>query len=653
MKTNSSTAFGFLAAMLRLAGSNHLSLLLMISLFDIQQVLAQAPGNDFVSWPSGLLLLAAVLYAALGNTPRQLWEIDPSVGWFLFGGLPMFSFKAMRKVKWGSNICHFVPGIRTSFGVSNFWLRADAVTADARKEALKRATAVLSPVIHEVKDEPPLDTTLWSVTDIGLLLPAGHSSQPPTPVGNLKQATAKDFLNFAATDYHVFRDWIVDIQTGGKTVFSTRGIPEAALIDVDTVTTALYIAAANMVRRPHSQTHLRGLATRITDDHYVLNLDLVNFDAPACAIDIHSYAPQEAKIASSLYELAQSYYLVVQYIKMNSKTAQPSTNLARINVGQTLWIAILGGALLDTGRLTIQHLPGRRVSELHAREDDYYLERIGAILTLLEPVANNALAMEDVVYSNGVSRRMTVPFLMAGLFGHIIICYFLAVGTSAGVWTSVAMANSLYSEKLSDWHSVWWGKSVHTNQPGFKMRIPGTKEVMCIATLDRSAPRHERFRQGFLLNTFGLIAAIFGAVFQDQTRSALGFAPFTPSLAWVSYTSIAICLGTSILIVGTVAGQQAIEKTWWDAGEGPTRWMLYTTVGPSLVVSGLAIYFQLKHIPHFWPILDALTWISGMPLGMIENGMIFSVDDNLLHLALLNRWMMGAVASSVGSSFGA
>jgi len=35
---------------------------------------------------------------------------------------------------------------------------------------------------------------------------------------------------------------------------------------------------------------------------------------------------------------------------------------------------------------------------------------------------------------------------------------------------------------------------------------------------------------------------------------------------------------------------------------------------------------------------------------MIENGRFFSADDNMLHLVLLNRWMMGAVASALGST---
>ncbi|KAF7345219.1 hypothetical protein MSAN_01898500 [Mycena sanguinolenta] len=645
-------AFGLLSNDLALISRHLLLPLLMLSFFE-QQVLAQAPVNDVVSWPSGLLLLASVLYAALGNTPRQLWAIEPSVGFFLFRGLPMFSFKTMRMVRWASTACHFVPGIRSAFGISNFWVRAEAITASARAQALQQVTALLSPVIQELREEPPLDARFWNATDAGLIV--GALSVPPSPAAeNLKKATAKDFLHFAATDYHVFRDWVVEIQSGGKIVFSTRGIPASTAIDVDSEATALYIVAANMVRRPHAQSSLRAAAKKIDDESYVLDLDSINLNAPACAIDMHSYSSPEAKISASLHELAHSYYMVIQHIKARPNSAHllGSPALARINVGQCLWIAILGGALLDTGRLTIQNLPGKRVSEPNETADYYYLERIGTVMNLLEPAANNSLAMEDTVYSNGVSRRTTIPFLIAGLIGHAIICYFLSVGTSAGVWMSVALANSLYAERLADWHSVWWGKSAHTEQPGFKMCIPGTKTVMCIATLDRSTPRHSHLRQGFLLNTIGLVAAIFGAVFQNQTRRTLGFAPFEPSPIWVSYTSVALCLGTSFLVLLTVGMQQMSEKTWFDHSEAPTRWMIYTTIGPALAVAGLAIYFQVLQIQRFWPVLDALTWISGMPLGMIENGMIFAVDDNLLHLVLLNRWIMGAVASSVGSSIG-
>ena len=41
-------------------------------------VFAQAPVNDVVSWPPGLLLLATVLYATLGTSPHELWEIEPN-----------------------------------------------------------------------------------------------------------------------------------------------------------------------------------------------------------------------------------------------------------------------------------------------------------------------------------------------------------------------------------------------------------------------------------------------------------------------------------------------------------------------------------------------------------------------------------------------
>lgn len=182
------------------------------------------------------------------------------------------------------------------------------------------------------------------------------------------------------------------------------------------------------------------------------------------------------------------------------------------------------------------------------------------------------------------------------------------------------------------------------------MYLPGTKDLMCIATFDRTAPREGELRQGFTLNLIGLVSAVFGSIFQRETRDALGFSEFTPTPPWVVYTSAVLCVGTSLLVATAIASQQARTRTWWQGSELPTRWMVYSTIPASLVVAGLAVFFQVQKIPHFWPILDALTWVSGIPLGMIENGRMIPTDDNMLHLILLNGWMMGAVASSVGSS---
>lgn len=495
-----------------------------------------------------------------------------------------------------------------------------------------------------------MDSTLWNMTPAGLLQPVKPATASPSSAVKPGPATAKDFLLFAAIDYHVFREWEVEIRSGDKSVFSTKGIQPSAVVDVDSEEAALYIVAANMVRRPHSQSPIRAKATQLGEETFVLDLDSVDINAPACWIDFHSYAPDNAKVSASLSQLAHSYFVIVHHINQQYAELQrePARKLARIHVGQTLWIAILGGALLDTGRLTIQHLPGRWGMK-NITPDQAYLSRIGTVLELIEPIANSPNDFGDTVFSGGLSRRTAIPFLLVGLFGQAIICYFLSVGTSAGVWTSVALANSLYAGRLTDWHSLWYGKSAHTDQPGMKMYLPGTKQLMCIATLDRSTPRQGFLRQGFLLNTVGLIAAILGAVYQESTRRALEFGEFRPSPPWVSYTAIALCIGISALILVTVIIQQIYEKTWSDDSELPTRWMVYSTIIPSFAVAGLAVFFQLQGLAQFWPILDALTWISGLPLGMIENGRIFAADDNLMHLVLLNRWIMGAVASSLGS----
>lgn len=619
----------------------------------LQPVVAQAPVNDVISWPSGLLLLASVLYAALGTNCESLWDIDPSIGPFLWSGLPKLSISIMQRVNWVSGACHFVPRIRSAYGISNFWIRSEGVTDVARADALRKTLDVLHCVTYGPLPEP-IDESLWRLTSAGLVQPAPIVAMSPLLKSSSPAPSARDFLLFAAIDYHAFREWEVNIYQRGKVAFSTKGMPASSVIDVDSEDAALLVVAAQMVRRPNSQSPLRALAKEEGNDFgpYTLNLDLINLDAPACAIDFHSYSPDSSKVSASLKELAGAYYRVVQHIKRSVDTPGwlITDQLAQIAVGQTLWISILGGALLDSGRLTIQNLPGRW-GILNISADEAYLSRIESMLEALAPYANTP-EFFDLVFSGGTSRRTTYPFLVAGLCGQMIICYFLSVGTSAGVWTSVALANSLYAGRLTDWHSAFNGKTKATDEPGMKMYVPRspTREIMAIATLNRSAPRTGILRPGLLLNVFGLVAAIFGAIFQTQTRNALGFGPLKSTPPWVVYTSTVLAVGTSSLILLTVVLQQIKERTWFHHSETSQRWLVYTTLCGSFVTSGLAIFFLKCQVTSLWPVLDAVTWLSGMPLGVLENGRIISADDNLLHLALLNRWIMGAVASSVGSS---
>ena len=621
-------------------------------------VLAQAPVNDVVSWPSGLLLLATVLYAALGTSPNLLWEIEPVTGFFLFGGLPKISLPTMRRVNWVASACHFVPGIRSAFGRSNFWVRSNEVTTEARAKALEKVLSQLRCTTYRPPGTP-LDEEMWSITSSGMLtkprlIPSSPSFEIKCPL-----PIARDFLLFAAIDYHAFREWEVQIYSKGSMVFSTKNMTPSAIIDVNSEEEAIQVVAAQMVRRPHSQSPLRGIATKTSDDPYgpyVLDLDTIDRNIPICAIDFHSYAPDGHKVSATLSELGRSYFRVVHYLKDNSpRDIGLSGQIARIEVGQTLWIAILGGAILDSGRLTIQNLPGRWGSK-DLSASDAYLGRIDAILDLLGPYAGTETQFSDLVFSGGINRRSAIPFFIAGLFGQIIVCYFLSVGTSAGVWTSLALANSLYAGRLTDLHSLYYGKrpaETGNDQPGMKMYLPGSpsKQLMVIATFDRSTPKEGLgLRSGFFMSIFGLAAAILGAIFQEKTRTTLSFSPSTPTPPWVVYTSVVLCIGTTILILAMLIVQQLHEKTWADDSEFPTRLMTYSTFPSSIAVCALAVVFRLKGWEHLWPVLDAITFLSGFPLGMIENGRLFAADENMLHLVLLNRWMMGAVGSSLGSS---
>lgn len=609
-----------------------------------------------VGWPSGLLLLATILYAALGTSPYLLWEIEPAIGFFLFAGLPKLAIPGMQRVNWVTTACHFVPGIRSAHGKSNFWVRSNSVSHAARAQVLEKVLSQLRCITYQPPEEP-LSKELWQITPAGFMTRPNIRTDSPKLEIKCPKPIARDFLLFAAIDYHAFREWEVEILKANKSVFNTKYMPPSSIIDVASEEDALYVVAAQMVRRPHSQSPLRGVATRLGDDPYgpyVLNLDGVNRDVPICSIDFHSYAPEGHKVSATLSELARAYFRVVQYLKQNSPSnIGLSGQVARIEVGQTLWISILGGSILDSGRLTIQNLPGRWAMK-GMSADQAFITRVDSVLQQLAPYGGTATEFSDLVFSGGINRKSAVPFFIAGLFGQILVCYFLSVGTSAGVWTSVALANSLYAGRLTDWHSMYYGKSLgkENEQPGMKMSIPGSpsKELMVVATFDRSTPKEAGLRPGFFLSVFGLIAAIFGSIFDSQTRNSLGFGPTTPTPPWVVYTAVVLCLGTSSLLVLMLAVQQAHEKTWWDDSELPTRWMAYTTFPASFAICALAMFFKLKKIEHLWPILDALTFLSGAPLGMLENGRSIAVDDNTLHLVLLNRWMMGAVASSLGSS---
>ncbi|TCD64579.1 hypothetical protein EIP91_003907, partial [Steccherinum ochraceum] len=561
----------------------------------------------------------------LGTNCDSLWDIDPTVGLFMWTGLPVFSLSVMQRVHWVAKACHFIPRISTAHGKSNFWIRSEEISHVTQWDALQKTLAILHPVTYT---SLPInfDRSLWLPTPEGLLRSAALSLTSPATKPSSTIPSARDFLLFAAHHYHVFWETEVNIYHGGQLAFSTKGLPPSALVDVDSEEDALYITAAHMVARPHSQSIIRSLSKSDGQVSH-LDLDTIDLDISACSVDFHSYSPDENKVTASLRELAAAYF-------------------------RSLWISIFGGVLFDSGRLTIQnlHLPGKwGVKKFSA--DEAYLQRLESMLEIIAPYANTP-AFEDLVFSGGTSRHATLPFLLAGICGQMIVCYFLCVGTSAGIWTAVALSNTLYAGRLTDLHSLFSSKNSHTEEPGMKMYVPRspTKEIMVVATFNRSPPRTRPLRPGFLLNLMGAMAAIFGTIFRDQTRTALEFGPSTPTPAWVAYTTITLALGTACLLLLTIIIQQIGERTWKDDSEIGQRWMVYTTVVGSFVVSGLAIFFMKSNATEVWPLLDIVTYLTAIPLGVLENGRMISADDNMLHLALLTRWMMGAVASAVGSN---
>jgi hypothetical protein len=590
-----------------------------------------------------------VLHAAIGVAPDILWNIDPAIGLFMGSGLPWVSIPTMQRVHWVANACHFVPGIRKVYGKSNFWIPSNSVSQSARAEALSKALATLSPIVCEPSNYA-IDNTLWSVNSAGLFEVANSASRSPSQTNLSISPSARDFLLFAAIHHHAFWEWEVQVQWKGQLAFTTKGTDSHALFDVDSEAMALPIVVAQLVRRPHAQSPLRGVALREGDHEYgpyTISLDSLSRSDPACAIDFHSYAKESSKVSASLNELAGAYYRVIQYIKHSFPPVHGGLT-AHVQVGQTLWIAILGGAVLDSGRLTIQNLPGRWGAK-DTSPDEAYLTRITAILDALKPYAKQT-SFFDLVFSGGSTRQMALIFLGFGLLTQMVICFLLSTVTIAGVWMSVALANTLMSGKLLDFHSLYWGKTIGSDQPGMKMYLPGSKELMAIATFDRTGPREGPLRPGIFLNFVGIAAAVLGVIFKEETHRVLGLAQSQPLPATLMYLSMFLSVGLSLLIGITIYLQQLHERTWANDSELPTRWMVYTTLSCSMTVAGFGFIFDRSQLTWLWPVLDAFIWVSGLPLGMLENGRISSGDESTIQMILVNRWLMGFITSIVASS---
>ncbi|KAF8163332.1 hypothetical protein B0H34DRAFT_745181 [Crassisporium funariophilum] len=617
----------------------------------IKPLLPRVLCTDDMPFDPTMLLLACLLYSAMGTTPDGLWNIDPSIGLFLRSGLPTISIAQMQQVSWIAKACHFVPRIRAAYGKANFWIPSESVSAFARAEALQKALTTLIPITYESPDIT-IDQALWQLNSAGLLVPAGSVNASRTITTSTPPPSARDFLLFAAIHYHAFWEWEVKVEWKGEIAFTTKGTHSRALFDVDSESMALPIVVAQLVRRPHAQSPLRAAAVHESDHiygPYRISLDSLSRTSPACSIDFHSYATESSKVSASLNELAGAYYRVIQSLK---RSAPPEANqAAHVQVGQTLWVAILGGAVLDQGRLTIQNLPGDW-SMKKTSPDEAYLSRVEAILHLVEPCVAQKTFF-NMVYSSGTSQRPALLFLFAGLLMQIAVCFLLSVYTSSGIWLSVAVANTIMSGKLTDWHSRFWGKTESTEQPGMKMYLPGTKDIMAIATFDRTGPRDGPLRPGMLLNLLGGAAAFLGAVFRVQARKVLGVVTVQPFPDKVAFIASLLCGGLSFVICITLLLQQARQRTWADGSELPTRWMTYATVSFSLLVSVVGFYSQTAQlVSPLWLLLDAFVWISGLPLGMLENGRIIPADEGTVQMILVNRWLMGVIVSAVASSQG-
>ncbi|KJA28070.1 hypothetical protein HYPSUDRAFT_34398 [Hypholoma sublateritium FD-334 SS-4] len=127
----------------------------------------------------------------------------------------------MRRVSWVTNTCHFVPGIRSACYQSNFWVRSNDVTVNARGQALEKVLSQLRCVTYG-PTETHLDTTMWSLTSAGMLRKPTLVPDSPSYEVKCPLPTARDSLLFATIDYHVMREWEVQSYSKELLCFQRR-----------------------------------------------------------------------------------------------------------------------------------------------------------------------------------------------------------------------------------------------------------------------------------------------------------------------------------------------------------------------------------------------------------------------------------------------
>src|SRR4051794_14634733 len=78
-----------------------------------------------------------------------------------------------------------------------------------------------------------IDPALWTITDGGLLQPTTpvRPASGPTKIDPFQPPSVRDFLLFAAIDYHSFREWEVRIESEKRIIFSTKGMEASSVID--------------------------------------------------------------------------------------------------------------------------------------------------------------------------------------------------------------------------------------------------------------------------------------------------------------------------------------------------------------------------------------------------------------------------------------
>ncbi|KAJ3875172.1 hypothetical protein F5051DRAFT_454746 [Lentinula edodes] len=137
-------------------------------------------------------------------------------------------------------------------------------------------------------------------------------------------------------EYHTTKHWVVGVvKNSFSLLWGCHFIP-LSLCEDD----VLVFAAVQLVRRPNAKP-LFALKPGQSWIHKQKSFSST-LPYPFVSIDFY-YTPERSKASASLREFVYSYYVVAQQIRRHTARYDSgmADRIARINFGQTLWVALL------------------------------------------------------------------------------------------------------------------------------------------------------------------------------------------------------------------------------------------------------------------------------------------------------------------------